>query len=197
MGRGCSRKVIDRLAVRESIVQAIPQLRGFAVSLRRNTERADDLVQETLLRALSKIDLFEPGTNLIAWLFTILHNQFRSDCRKRVREVEDCDGRFADSLISPSEQDGHIGFEELRHALDKLPADQREAVVLVGGGGMSYGETAEICGCAVGTIKSRVFRAREKLAALLKIENEEYSTVDSVEQSLMVGSKNTEIRLGL
>jgi len=193
MRRDRPRKAEERLTVREGIVRAIPKLRGFAFSLCRNSDRADDLVQETMVRALSKIDSFEPGTNLIGWLFTILHNQFRSEYRKRVREVEDCDGRFANSLPCPAQQEGHLGFEELRRALAELPDDQRAAVVLVGAAGMSYEEAAEICGCAVGTIKSRAFRAREKLAELLKIENAEDLALGSI--GLMFGGKNPEIRL--
>src|SRR5262245_35330852 len=110
MRRGYSRTESDRLAVRDGIVRAIPQLRGFAFSLCRNTDRADDLVQETLSRALANIDSFEPGTKLVAWLFTILRNQFRSDFRKRGREVLDRDGLVANSVVSLSEQEGHVGF---------------------------------------------------------------------------------------
>ncbi len=156
---------------RDSILAAIPNLRAFGISLTGNVDRADDLVQETILRALKNIDSFGPGTNMPAWLFTILRNLFRSEYRKRKREVEDATGMYADSLKSQPEQNARLEFEELRVALDKLPDDQREAVILVGASGFSYEEAAAICGCAVGTIKSRVNRARNRLAELMSIDD--------------------------
>ena len=157
-------------AMRDEMLATVPNLRAFAMSLCGNIDRADDLVQETLLRALTNIDSFQPGTNMPAWLFTILRNHFRSEYRKRHREVEDADGGFADSLISAPDQDGHIEFEEFRDALTQLPVDQREALTLVGASGFTYEEAAEISGCVVGTIKSRVNRARTRLAELLSID---------------------------
>jgi RNA polymerase sigma-70 factor (ECF subfamily) len=156
-------------ALRDAVLAAIPKLRAFAISLSGNVDRADDLVQETMLRALANINSFQPGTNLQAWLFTILRNLFRSEYRKRKREVEDVDGRYSDSLISPPAQDSQLEFKELRAALDKLPQDQREALILVGASGFSYEEAAAICECAVGTIKSRVNRARTRLAGELSM----------------------------
>ncbi|MBN8919350.1 MAG: sigma-70 family RNA polymerase sigma factor [Rhizobiales bacterium] len=158
-------------AVRDAVLASVPSLRAFAISLCGNVDRADDLVQETLLRALANINSFQPGTNMSAWLFTILRNLFRSEYRKRRREVEDADGSYAESLKSQPEQNSRVEFEEFRTALAKLPADQREALILVGASGFSYEEAAEICGCAVGTIKSRVNRARNRLTSLLEIEN--------------------------
>src|SRR5438876_32527 len=160
-------------SVREAMLAAVPSLRAFAISLSGNVDRADDLVQETLLRAMANIDSFQPGTNMSAWLFTILRNLFRSEYRKRRREVEDSDGSYAQSLKSQPEQTGRVEFEEFRTALNKLPHDQREALILVGASGFSYEEAAEICGCAVGTIKSRVNRARSRLADMLAIESAE------------------------
>ena len=145
----------------------MPSLRAFAISLSGNGDRADDLVQETLLRALANIDLFQPGSNLPAWLFTILRNLFRSDYRKRRREVEDADGSYAKTLKTQPAQGAHLEFEEFRAALDKLPQDQREALIFVGASGFSYEDAAAICGCAVGTIKSRVNRARPTVRAAL------------------------------
>ena len=158
-------------SVRDTILAAVPSLRAFAISLSGNVDRADDLVQETLLRALAHINSFQPGTNMSAWLFTILRNLFRSEYRKRRREVEDPEGNYAETLKSQPEQTGRVEFQEFREALSKLPADQREALILVGASGFSYDEAAEICGCAVGTIKSRVNRARNRLAQLLSIES--------------------------
>jgi len=157
-------------AIRDQVLATVPSLRAFAISLCGNIDRADDLVQETLLRALAHIDSFQPGTNMPAWLFTILRNLFRSEYRKRRREVEDADGRYAESLKSHPEQTGRVEFSEFRAALAKLPSDQREALILVGASGFSYEDAANICGCAVGTIKSRVNRARSKLSALLYVD---------------------------
>ena len=157
-------------SVRKSVLAAVPSLRAFAISLCGNVDRADDLVQETMVRALANIDSFQPGTNMSAWLFTILRNHFRSEYRKRRREVEDSDGHYADSLKSQPEQHGQVEFTEFRKALAQLPSDQREALILVGASGFSYEEAANICGCAVGTIKSRVNRARTRLAELLSID---------------------------
>ena len=157
--------------IRDSVLAAVPSLRAFAISLCGNVDRADDLVQETLLRALANIDSFQPGSNLPAWLFTILRNLFRSDYRKRRREVEDSEGNYAKTLKTQPSQSAHLEFEEFRTALERLPQDQREALILVGASGFSYEDAAAICGCAVGTIKSRVNRARTRLANLLHIEN--------------------------
>lgn len=158
-------------ALRDQILASIPSLRAFAISLSGNVDRADDLVQETILRALANIHSFQPGTNLPAWLFTILRNLFRSEYRKRRREVEDADGSFAQTLKSNPDQIGRIEFQEFRDALSQLPQDQREALILVGASGFSYEEAADICECAVGTIKSRVNRARSRLAKLLAVDN--------------------------
>jgi RNA polymerase sigma-70 factor (ECF subfamily) len=160
-------------ALRDQMLSAVPSLRAFAISLSGNVDRADDLVQETLMRAIANIDSFQPGTNMSAWLFTILRNLFRSEYRKRRREVEDADGSYAETLKSHPEQGGRLEFNEFRVALDKLPPDQREALILVGASGFSYEEAAAICECAVGTIKSRVNRARTRLADLLSIESAE------------------------
>jgi RNA polymerase sigma-70 factor (ECF subfamily) len=160
-------------AIRDALLAAVPSLRAFAISLSGQVDRADDLVQDTLLRALSNIDRFERGTNLNAWLFTILRNLFHSEYRKRRREVEDSDGSYAGRLKVQPEQGARVDFEDFRTALDKLPHDQREALLLVGASGFSYEEAAAICGCAVGTIKSRVNRARSRLAAVLAVDDAE------------------------
>jgi RNA polymerase sigma-70 factor (ECF subfamily) len=176
-------------AVRDAVLAAVPSLRAFAISLCGNVDRADDLVQETMLRALANINSFQPGTNMSAWLFTILRNLFRSEYRKRRREVEDTDGSYADSLKSQPEQNSRVEFEEFRTALAKLPADQREALILVGASGFSYEEAAEICGCAVGTIKSRVNRARNRLSDLLAIETSDDFGPDRTTRAVLVDTK--------
>src|SRR5579863_1633715 len=173
--------------IRDQVLSTVPSLRAFAISLCGNIDRADDLVQETLLRALAHIDSFEPGTNMPAWLFTILRNLFRSEYRKRRREVEDSDGRYADSLKSQPEQYGQVEFTEFRQALAQLPSDQREALVLVGASGFSYEEAANICGCAVGTIKSRVNRARTRLAELMAIDSVDDFGPDRATRAVLAG----------
>ena len=158
-------------ATRDALLAAVPSLRAFAISLTGRFDRADDLVQDTLVRALANIDRFEPGTNLNAWLFTILRNLFHSEFRKRKREVEDGDGAYAAKLAVIPEQGGHLDLDDFRTALAKLQPEQREALLLIGASGFSYEETAAICGCAVGTIKSRVKRARTRLAEMLGLDD--------------------------
>ncbi|NVO16952.1 MAG: sigma-70 family RNA polymerase sigma factor [Rhodoplanes sp.] len=162
----------DRLqaSVQDAMLSVVPSLRAFAISLCRDVDRADDLVQETLMRALANIRSFQPGTNMSAWLFTILRNQFLTEYRKRRREVEDSDGSYVESLKSPPEQQSRVDFEEFRAALATLPVEQREALLLIGASGFSYADAASICKAAVGTIKSRVHRARMRLCTLLALE---------------------------
>ena len=174
--------------LRDDILASVPSLRAFAISLSGNGDRADDLVQETLLRAIANIDSFQPGSNLPAWLFTILRNLFRSDYRKRRREVEDAEGNYAKTLKTQPAQNAHLEFEEFRHALEKLPQDQREALILVGASGFSYEDAAAICGCAVGTIKSRVNRARSKLSALLYVDGAEDFGPDETVRAVIGGN---------
>ena len=175
--------------LREALLAAVPSLRAFAISLSGQVDRADDLVQDTLLRALSNLDRFERGTNLNAWLFTILRNLFHSEYRKRRREVEDPDGSYAGRLKAQPEQGSRLDLEDFRGALGKLPHDQREALLLVGASGFSYEEAAGICGVAVGTIKSRVSRARSHLAKSLKIENEADIGPDSTAEAVFTTLK--------
>jgi len=160
-----------RKNVREAMLESVPSLRAFAISLCGNVDRADDLVQEALLRAWANMESFQPGTNMSAWLFTILRNLFRSEYRKRRREVEDVDGTYAERLTSLPEQNSRLEIVEFRNALKLLPSEQRESLILVGASGFSYEEAAQICGCAVGTIKSRVNRARSRLAQILSIDS--------------------------
>ncbi len=177
-------------SVRDAILSALPSLRAFAISLSGNVDRADDLVQETILRALANIHSFQLGTNMSAWLFTILRNLFRSEYRKRRREVEDADGKFAESLKSHPEQLGRVEFNEFRAALAQLPPEQREALILIGASGFSYEEAAGICDCAVGTIKSRVNRARSRLAKLLSIDGIDDFGPDHAMRAVLIGRDN-------
>jgi RNA polymerase sigma-70 factor (ECF subfamily) len=153
------------------LIELLPSMRAFARSLTRNPAQADDLVQDTLVKALANVERFEPGTNLRAWLFTILRNHFYSQLRKAKREVEDVEGRYAARLSSRPEQDGSIDLEDFKLAFAQLAPDHREVLTLVGASGCSYEEAAQICGCAVGTIKSRVNRARKKLTEILGLED--------------------------
>jgi RNA polymerase sigma-70 factor (ECF subfamily) len=137
--------------------------------LTNSWDRTDDLVQDTITRAWAGIDRFERGSNLNAWLFTILRNQLYSTHRKRRREVEDPDGSYAGRLRTHPEQPSHLDFDDFRKALAKLPPSHREALILVGAEGLSYEEAAAVCGVPLGTIKSRVSRGREKLASLLAV----------------------------
>lgn len=155
---------------REAVIARIPALRAFAWSLARNPSDADDLVQETLTKAWTYRDKYEAGTNLRAWLFTILRNTWYSTIAKRGREVADEEGRHAASLTAEGSQEWAVELTALREALNELPPEHREAIVLVGAAGLSYEEAAEIAGCALGTIKSRVNRARNRLAERLAME---------------------------
>ena len=172
-------------AVKQGFVAAIPNLRAFAVSLCGNLERADDLVQETMLKAFKNIDSFEEGTNLKAWLFTILRNTYFSERRHLKREVEDADGIHASRLAVHPAQHGHMDMCELQDALKQLKDDQREALILVCAAGMSYEEAAEISGCAVGTIKSRVNRARTKLGEIMGITSAEEFGPDAATEAIL------------
>src|SRR5215218_11354217 len=170
---------------RADLLSATRNLRAFALSLVGDQDRADDLVQDTILRALQKQDGFEPGTKLQAWLFTIMRNQFYSTYRKYKREVEDVDGLYAAKLTSLPEQPGCVEFAGLRSALMQLPDQQREAVLLIGAEGLSYEEAAVVCGTKVGTIKSRVNRARKRLAELLGHDHDSDAGPDGVRQAAL------------
>ncbi|WP_372785358.1 sigma-70 family RNA polymerase sigma factor [Phenylobacterium sp.] len=156
---------------RDEVVGLIPALRAFAWSLSHNAADADDLVQDSLIKAWTNREKFEPGTNLRAWLFTILRNTYYSQILRRRREVRDETGEYAGTLKSPATQDWSIAMRALQAALQKLPAEHREALILVGAAGLSYEEAAEICGCALGTIKSRVNRARARLLKIMDAED--------------------------
>ena len=172
-------------AVRDELLAAPPSLRAYAYSLTGSWDRTDDLVQDTITRAWASLDQFEPGSNLNAWLFTILRNHFYSVHRKRRREVEDPDGSYAGRLRTHPEQPSHLDFEDLRKALAKLPTSHREALILVGAEGLSYEEAAVVCSVPLGTIKSRVNRAREKLVQLLGAQGDEDIGPDRITQAAM------------
>jgi RNA polymerase sigma-70 factor (ECF subfamily) len=154
---------------REAMVDYIPSLRAFAISLARDRSLADDIVQDTLIKAWRNIDKYVPGTNLQAWLFTILRNTFYSFLRKRRHEVEDPDGVHAAKLSVAPDHDSKLAFGDFMRAFDRLSPEHREVLVLVGASGFSTAEAAEMMGVAEGTVKSRANRARLRLAELMRL----------------------------
>ena len=154
--------------VTEEMVSLVPQLHTFARSLCRDGVRADDLVQEALLRAFNNIQRFKPGTNLKAWLFTIVRNEHYSQLRRRKFEAHDVSTDQLPEPSVPPDHDGELELRDLNRALAALSPGQRSALILVSASGFSYEEAATNCGCAVGTIKSRVARARTALLAMLE-----------------------------
>ena len=175
---------------REELVEHLPAMRAFAISLTRNAATADDMVQDTIVKAWSNIDRFELGTNMRAWLFTILRNTYYSSRRKAKREVADVDGVFTESLAEKPAHDGHMQMTDFRKALAQLKDEQREALLLVGASGFSYEEAADMCGVAVGTIKSRTNRARAQIAELMGLRDDEaLELTDDATMSVISASK--------
>ncbi|MEM8822954.1 MAG: RNA polymerase sigma factor [Pseudomonadota bacterium] len=158
---------------KEELVEHLGSMRAFAMSLTRNAALADDMVQDAVVKAWANIDSFKPGTNMRAWLFTILRNTYYSHHRKRRREVEDAEGELTAGLAQKPDHDGRLQMRDFNEAFDQLADEQREALTLVGAGGFSYEEAAETCGVAVGTIKSRVNRGRARLAELLELSEDD------------------------
>ncbi|MFC4725702.1 sigma-70 family RNA polymerase sigma factor [Glycocaulis abyssi] len=168
---------------KREMAEAIPYMRAFARSLTGDDSAADDLTQDALMKAWNARKRFRAGSNFRAWIFTIMRNQFYSDCRRSWRQVA-WDQEQADrTLTGPSSMNGVMELDETRRALLELPDDQREAIILVGAGGFSYEEAASICGCAIGTVKSRVSRARAALAAILESGPRQRSAGDDVKPS--------------
>ena len=176
-----------------AMLAAMPRLRAFAISLCRNGDQADDLVQDTLVRACANILSFTPGTNMLAWLCTIMKNHFFSLCRRRRRPFEPLDDH-ADSAASKPEQVAHAECSELWAALAKLEPGQRDVLVMIGASGLSYDEAAKACGCPTGTIKSRVNRARAELAQLLSINGPEDFEDDRIIAAVITGRDRVAMR---
>jgi len=155
------------------VEQEVPRLRRYARALTRGADRADDLVQDTLVRALAKGHLWQPGSDLRAWLFTIMHNQFVNTVRRDMRETGTVDiERLSRTLVATTDPTARRQLAELEHALARLPAEQREVILLVGLEGMAYENAAQILGVPAGTIRSRLSRAREKLRELIERHDE-------------------------
>jgi RNA polymerase sigma-70 factor, ECF subfamily len=170
--KGVQAQPEETTSFKRELLATLPSLRAFAVSLSGRHDKADDLVQDTVMKAWAKQTSFEMGTNLKAWLFTILRNEFYSQMRKRGREVQDTEGAFTERMSVHPSQYGIMDLADFKKALDALPDDQREAIILIGASGFSYEEAAEICKCAVGTMKSRVSRARTRLQTMLGVSGE-------------------------
>ncbi len=160
---------------RDALLAAIPHLRAFAVCLCRDAQRAEDLVEEALVKGWQARESFEEGTNLKAWLFTTVRNNYFSELRKKNQVLVEANGDCVERLSEHPAQSGHVDLQDFAAALDRLEPAQREALILVGAEGFSYEEAAQISGCAVGTVKSRVNRARRRLGELLEVSAaEEY-----------------------
>jgi RNA polymerase sigma-70 factor (ECF subfamily) len=151
----------------KELIDCLPQLRAFALALARNREQAEDLVQDAVARALANEQSFTPGTNFRAWIFTILRNHFRSILRRR--QIQDNHAREMAHVpqITPASQEASVWVSDLEAALSRLPDEQREVLILTTVFGLNYEQAAGVCGCAVGTVKSRVSRAREELRSSL------------------------------
>ncbi|MCJ2124354.1 sigma-70 family RNA polymerase sigma factor [Methylobacterium sp. J-077] len=176
----------DAAEFKALLLAVVPALRRFAVSLARDPTAADDLVQDALMRAWRARARFEKGTNFEAWIFTILRNAFYSS-QRRSREVQDEDGSYTARLASPPDQAGHLDLQDVRAALDRLAPVMREALVLVAIENVSYEEAAVIMDCQVGTVKSRVWRARDQLARMLGYNGAEVGN-DAVMLSALSGT---------
>ncbi|MAI88978.1 MAG: RNA polymerase subunit sigma-70 [Hyphomonadaceae bacterium TMED5] len=168
--------MVESIEFKSELSALIPHLRAFARNLCNDATQADDLAQETLLRAWKARESYQEGTNLKAWAFTILRNTFYSEKRRSWRR-QPLDPEVAEAtLVANDDASASMELLALRNAMNRLPDDQREALILVGAGGMPYEEVAEICGCAVGTIKSRVNRARNALAVILETNEAGFSS---------------------
>ncbi|MBB1492059.1 RNA polymerase sigma factor [Paracoccus sp. MC1862] len=186
MSRAADSKAQSGPDPRSELVDHLPALRAFALSLTRESASADDLVQDTIVKAWTNIEKFQAGTNLRAWLFTILRNTFYSARRKTRREVSDTDGIHAARQATRPEHDGRLAMNDFKAAFAQLPDEQREALILVGGSGFSYEEAANMTGVAVGTVKSRANRGRRRLAELLQMaEGEELDMTDRATLAVM------------
>ena len=155
-------------AFRDGLVELIPQLRAFARTLTGDEAQADDLDQDAMLKAWDARAAFQLGTNMKAWTFMILRNQFYSDRRRAWRQTQLDQDAAERTLVAVDDPSAPVALDELRLGLAMLPDEQREALVLVGAGGFAYEEAAQICNCAVGTVKSRVSRARRALQRILE-----------------------------
>ena len=162
------RTAAEDAAFKRELVQLIPHLRAFARTLCGDATAADDLAQDAMMKAWDARASFQMGTNMKAWTFMILRNQFYSEKRRSWRQSQLDQEAAERTLVAVDDPEAPVALDELRQGLAMLPPEQREALILVGAGGFAYEEAADICGCAVGTVKSRVSRARKALQAILE-----------------------------
>jgi RNA polymerase sigma-70 factor (ECF subfamily) len=155
-------------AFKAELVALIPHLRAFARTLAGDPTAADDLAQDAMMKAWDARQSYQMGTNMKAWTFMILRNQFYSEKRRSWRQTQLDQEAAERTLVAVDDPEAPVALDELRLGLGMLPAEPREALILVGAGGFAYEEAAEICGCAVGTVKSRVSRARRALQGILE-----------------------------
>jgi RNA polymerase sigma-70 factor (ECF subfamily) len=153
---------------KRELIALIPHLRAFARTLAGEPAGADDLAQDAMMKAWDARASYQMGTNMKAWTFMILRNQFYSEKRRSWRQTQLDQDAAERTLVAPDDPESPVALDELRQSIAMLPAEQREALILVGAGGFAYEEAADICGCAVGTVKSRVSRARKALQGILQ-----------------------------
>ncbi|HEY0957986.1 MAG TPA: sigma-70 family RNA polymerase sigma factor [Novosphingobium sp.] len=163
---------------KRDLVSALPHLRAFARGLCGRPDFADDLVQETAIKAWAARDRFIPGTSIRAWTFAILRNHYLSDLRRNRRQVDYDPDAVERMLVMDADQEAPVHLADMQAALTRLSPERREALLLVGAGGFTYEEAAQICDCAIGTMKSRVARARIELAGLLNAEPQPAAITD-------------------
>ena len=181
---------MSQIDPKDELLTHLPALRAFALSLTRNRATADDMMQDAVLKAWSNMDKFKPGTNMRAWLFTILRNTYYSSRRKLNREVADIDNAYADTLSVKPDHDGRLQMMDFKTAFAELADEHREALILVGASGFSYDEAAEMCGVATGTMKSRVNRARRRLTELLQLEDDDVLELTDAATNAVISSPN-------
>ena len=168
------RTAAETETLKADLIALMPALRAYSRSLCANQATADDMVQEALVKALDNLHRFGIGTSIRAWVFTILRNTYYTALRKSRREVEDADGAHAARLCERPSQDGVVDLEDFKRVFQQLSEDHREVLMLIGAAGLSYEEVAEICQCAIGTVKSRVNRARAKLGEALGLQPDDF-----------------------
>lgn len=170
---------------REELISHLPALRAYAISLTRSRARAEDAVQEAVVKALSNPEKFEHGTNMRAWLFTILRNGYYSSRRRHTREVGFAEGIWSARLAVKPDHDGHLQMRDFIRAFERLPDEQREILILVGAGGLSYEKAAEVTGVPMGTVKSRINRARARLASDLGLYDGPMEITDPINLAVL------------
>jgi len=176
---------------RQEIIEHLPAMRAFAISLTRDPTLAEDILQDAIIKAWMNFSQFEPGTNLRAWLLTILRNTYYSELRKRKPEAEDVEPDDPAAPAVPPLHNGVLQMRDFRRAFSKLGLENREALLLVGGMGFSYEETAEMCGVPIGTVKSRVLRARRQLAEELdRGKGDVADTTDAATRAVLANRKD-------